>query len=314
MLESSESQKLKLGIIGTFINDHVIYTDKNVEKCFGGIYYTISILANLLSNNDIIYPVCRLGEDINKNLRESLSKYPNINTKGISNSKEINTKVKLIYKDKENRDEIISNILPPIELSLIQSIGSVNAWLVNFITGFEISLDDFIEFREGNKSIISMDYHSLSLGVNKRGKRIKQFRSDWQLWINKVDILQMNEIEAGIILQKENPSENELLDFGLSIIENGIKIFNLTRGSNGSIVFFRKNNDINNTIIPSVKIKNTIDVTGCGDAFLAGFLIHYLKYNNITKAAIYANKVAAAKTKTKGTSDLHNIKKLINLY
>ena len=38
--------------------------------------------------------------------------------------------------------------MPPLDLDHILSVGKMDAWLVNFITGFEMSIETFQQFRE----------------------------------------------------------------------------------------------------------------------------------------------------------------------
>ena len=47
----------------------------------------------------------------------------------------------------------------------------------------------------------TMDIHSLTLGIDKEGKRYLRKIDDWEEWIQNTDYLQMNETEA-ILLMK----------------------------------------------------------------------------------------------------------------
>jgi hypothetical protein len=89
---------MKIGVIGTFIKDHIVLANSAEVNSFGGIFYTVSILGNLVSEQDEIYPVCYLGEDIYDDIIERLCQYPGIRTSGIKKVAQHNTAVELIYK------------------------------------------------------------------------------------------------------------------------------------------------------------------------------------------------------------------------
>ena len=157
---------MKIGVIGTFIKDHIFLSNGTEIDSFGGIFYTVSILGNLVSESDEVYPVCYLGEDIYDDIIGRLSECKGIKITGIKKIAQNNTAVKLIYREQEKRDEYLSNPLPPLNLDHIFSVGKMDAWLVNFITGFEMSLSTFHEFRDQAQGMIHMDFHSSSVHVN----------------------------------------------------------------------------------------------------------------------------------------------------
>ncbi|UCE08312.1 MAG: hypothetical protein JSW07_09940, partial [bacterium] len=74
---------MKIGVVGTIIKDRIYPSKGNEIRSFGGIFYTLSILGNLLSKEDEIYPVCYLGFDIYDEIIKRLSQYKNIRTSGI---------------------------------------------------------------------------------------------------------------------------------------------------------------------------------------------------------------------------------------
>ncbi|MDZ7264336.1 MAG: hypothetical protein ONB16_07115, partial [candidate division KSB1 bacterium] len=170
---------MKIGVIGTFINDHIILATGEELKSFGGIFYTISMLANLLSNEDEIYPVCYLGADIYEPIIARLNAYKNIRLAGICKIDQPNTAVDLRYRNAEQRDEILTHRLPPLTHDLLGKIEGMDVWLLNFITGFEMNLETCQRFCRQQTAMVYMDFHSLSLGIDDRGRRYHRYRSDW---------------------------------------------------------------------------------------------------------------------------------------
>ncbi len=302
---------MKIGVIGTFIKDHIVLTNSTEVNSFGGIFYTVSILGNLVSEQDEIYPVCHLGGDIYDDIIKRLSVYPSVRTNGIKKVAQNNTAVKLIYKTTEKRDEYLSHRLPPIHLDHILSVGEMDVWLVNFITGFEMSLETLQQFHQEASGLMLMDFHSLSLAIEKDGHRRLRQLPNWKQWIHGVDILQMNEGEAASLIAHQDISEADLIDFGSEVLENSIQIFHLTRGSNGSLLFYRENNWKRHYNISAYPVNEVVDVTGCGDAFAAGFLVHYFEHHDVVKATKHANQVAGFNCTLSGTEELYKLKKLL---
>jgi len=70
----------------------------------------------------------------------------------------------------------------------------------------------------------------------------------------------------------------------------GTEIVGVTRGSKGAL--FSRNGEI---FEQDVKSTEVIDTMGAGDSFIAGFLTHYTKNNNMKEALNYAS-ICAAKT------------------
>ncbi len=302
---------MKYGVVGTFINDQIYPADGSLVKGIGGIYYTLSILANLVSADDEIFPICPLGEDLYDKVVRKLSGYNNINLDVILKHKQKNTNVKLFYQDLEKREEILSDLMPEIELADLKKAGAVDVWLVNFITGFEMKLETFNQFCEQSTGMIFMDFHSLSLGIAADGKRFLQRPANWKQWIAGIDCLQMNENEAQCLIGKNQVNHEDMIAFGKDVMQNNLKTFHITLGSKGSLLFYRNNDAWNWLATPALPIKNTVEVTGSGDAFLASFATHYSKHKNPVAATQYANFVAGKKCSIQGTDKLHELRPII---
>ncbi len=284
---------MKIGVIGTFIKDHIIHPDGRETRSYGGIYYALSILTNLFSRHDEICPACWLGEDIYDDIHRIFSTNGNINFSGIRRYAGNNSAVKLIYHDAESRDEILTNILPEVNLDHTRHAGPVDAWLVNFITGYEMNLATFHQFCAEKSCPVFMDFHSLSLDRDKSGLRILRKLPNWKEWIADVDVLQMNEKEAAVLSDSDSTKMNELVRFGVNVIrETKIRILNITLGSQGSILIHRQGAQILHRMLAPENIGEAVDATGCGDAFMAGFLYFYFKKPDPVQAAKFANSIA----------------------
>jgi len=303
---------MKIGVIGTFINDLIIHTDKTETRSFGGIYYALTILTHLFSREDEIFPVCWLGDDIFETIQNIFSANGNFNFVGTRRYMGKNSAVKLIYHDAESRDEILTNVLPPIDLAHARCIEAPDVWLVNFITGFEMRLDDFRQFCALKNSPVFMDFHSLSLDRDGTGLRILRKPPEWREWITDVDVLQMNEKEASVLNDGAALSDERLIRFGADVLESThILIFNITLGSRGSVLVYKQGSTINHHVFPAANLGNAIDATGCGDAFMAGFLFRYFQNHDPVNAVKFANSIAGLNSTVLGPIGSDHIKRLL---
>ncbi|OQX94950.1 hypothetical protein B6I21_07960 [candidate division KSB1 bacterium 4572_119] len=264
-------------------------------------------MAKLTSPTDEIFPVCFVGEDIYDRVKEQLSNYKNINLTYVRKVAQKNTSVKLLYKENEERDEILANLMPALQLKQLKKIEKMDLWLINFFTGFEMNLGTFTNFCKTRKEPVFMDFHCLARELKKNGTRYFRPLINWEKWIKNVDVLQLNEQEAASLLNQNQVTENDLILFGKSIVSDKLKIINITLGSKGSFVFYLDKRVVKFSRIPPVGNIEVKDVTGCGDAFLAAFSIHYLKQGNAVSAAHFANITAGKNCTIKGTENLHQL-------
>ena len=113
---------------------------------------------------------------------------------------------------------------------------------------------------------------------------VSRHREDFfKLLKNDLNILFGNENEINELMQKNNllNSMNELKSIDKLII--------ITRSENGSVALL--NDEI--TYCESTKVEKTLDLTGAGDLFAAGFLKEYLDKSNIKNCLQAGSKLAA---------------------
>ncbi|MEE4311444.1 MAG: carbohydrate kinase family protein [candidate division KSB1 bacterium] len=294
---------MRIAILGTFVLDEIYGLDKSKTESLGGISYSLAILSNLLNDEDTIIPIANMGEDGYGKITTYFSNKKNIDFSALNVAAKNNTRVRLYYQDKENRVEFLSHKLPPIALEQVMAVGDIDVLLLNFITGFELTLDTFHEIGRQANALTYMDFHSLSLGINDDGKRFIKKPSDWKRWMNSIDILQFNEFEAALLKEKED----DFKTFGQQLIHAGARVVNVTLGSKGSVVTHRKNEKIVSNEIQSFIYGKSLDVTGCGDAFAGGFIVEYVKSVDPIRSAINANRIAGFNSTLKGIEQIHRL-------
>ncbi|MFQ5823402.1 MAG: carbohydrate kinase family protein [bacterium] len=307
---------MKIGVVGTFIRDRILPWEGKLKgkpvESIGGIFFTVSFLANLLDSSAEICPVCFVGEDFYDEVVEQLAVYDNVRFSGIKILPRQNTQVTLTYTSPQDREEITTPPMPALgyeELSLLEDAHAIE---VNLITGADVDLMSLKKFRQQSNSLIYLDFHSHALGISPEGKRFYQRPKDWEEWINLADVLQLNEMEARTLAGYSRALPKEiLLNFGKEILQKHPFICHITLAEKGSYGFFKINNRVQVKRFKAEQIAPIVDMIGCGDAFAAGFLVNYLSTKDVIEATKFANKVAGRNCTFVGSSGIKEIQELL---
>ncbi|MCG8606483.1 carbohydrate kinase family protein, partial [bacterium] len=105
--------------------------------------------------------------------------------------------------------------------------------------------------------------------------------------------------------------KDDLVSFGKTVLNNHPAICHLTLAEEGSYLFYQAGQMKHVRAIPPFEIDNVVDIIGCGDAFAAGFIVHYLSNRNVDEATAFATKVAALNCTFMGSAGVERIKKLL---
>lgn len=114
-----------------------------------------------------------------------------------------------------------------------------------------------------------------------------------------VNLVKVNDVELELLT-----GQTDLLEGSQALLAYGPELCVVTLGAQGS--FF--NNNLESGFIPSFQVE-TVDATGCGDAFIAGLLIRIIAQDKalpeipaseLSSAIRFANAVGALTAMTKG--------------
>ena len=304
---SSHSDKKKIGLIGSFVLD-CIYPFRGVKiEGIGGLYYSLITQSCLMKDTVLLYPFAKVGEDFYPRLIKILNKFKNINVKGLIKVTQPNNRVYLKYYSESERNEYSLNVLPSLRYYEMNFPDGLDFLYINFISGRELRLQTLKKIRKNLSCPIHIDFHYLSLGFRKNGLRYVRPFPNWREWLRCGDIIQMNENESRLLFGKDSNSHYTKL--AEEILSNGSKVFLLTLGEKGSILFYINDSKVKKVDIPSFSYSDVSEVTGCGDAYAVGFLCEYLLSRNPEKSAIFASKVAGFKAGLTGSDKLSYFKK-----
>jgi sugar/nucleoside kinase (ribokinase family) len=302
-------RKFKVVVIGTINKDTIIFPNAKKTQSFGGILYNILALSYLGGEDVKIYPVCNLGYDVYKQVISSLKNCNNVDLSGIKKINCKNNHAFLSINKKNQRMEVLKNRVPPLSFSQIKPFLKADVILVNFVSGFDLSLVTLKKIRKNTDALMFMDIHSLTLGVDNFGKRFFDAPKNWREWIKQAGIVQVSLPELKELAKRNLKSHQEIKEFGEYILSLGPKTVLVTLGDEGALMIF------DNTVRKFVrmhlekgsKVQRFKDATGCGDVFSAGFLICYMRTKNLIKSVNFANYVAAGKCKISGVEGMNKL-------
>ncbi|MBI4429466.1 MAG: carbohydrate kinase family protein [Ignavibacteriales bacterium] len=307
---------MRITLIGHLCRDVVHIPEESgserITESYGGIFWAVATLANILSVEDTVYPVFGAGDDEHDAVLEKLRLYRNVDVRGIFKFKGPTNQVHLFYdRQGRHRTECSKHISDPIPFPRISPYRDVDGILINMVSGFDITLEtmDLIRMAVREEHIpIHFDFHSLTLGVDAEFKRFRRPVTNWRRWCFMVNSLQLSEEEAAG-LSTEQFNEQSFVHHALSVMANGLII---TRDRRGGTLFRQELKKVMEYHFGGIPT-NAVDPTGCGDVFGAAFLAEYVRTRDWNRSADFANQVAAAKTLFSGVEGVDRIPKMLEV-
>lgn len=269
---------LKIAVIGSINEDFIIHEGKE-RHSYGGILYNLVALSTLMPDSSV-QPFVFLGKNIwpkAAGLTESLK---NLDWSRAQKVKRKTNQVRLFYLPNGEKREILKHPVPIFVWQDLKPALQADAFLFNFISGWEIAPRLFQKLRRNYSGSIHIDLHSLLLGIRKNGLRFARIPKDWEAFLD-ADFVQMNqrewELVAGLPFNRLN-----LVRF--CRLWNGKKwqAIIVTLAERGAVLAHR-DGTVKTFFCTAPKVKNP-EQTGAGDFFAAGFLSAILQGKDLKKA------------------------------
>ncbi len=291
---------MKICVIGSINYDQIILSDSKRRKRLGGIIYNVLPLAYLFKEEATIQPITEIGEERKNQLFNLLKPHKNIDVAGIKLNPAGTNLTNLFYRRGGQRDEILNLKSKQITYEDVAPYLDADIILINFITGMDLTLETIKKIRANSTAWLIFDVHSLTLGIDSKGKRYPQPVKKWHNWVENFDAIQVNEQELNMLVNKMvRFRKRDFMKIATKILNQGPKILLVTYGSRGTRVVYRGENEYLYKLLPVVQKREAIDPTGCGDVFTAGFIYGYAKYKDIPLAVEIATCLASLKCDSK---------------
>jgi sugar/nucleoside kinase (ribokinase family) len=292
----------RLGVIGSMVWDTIHGRDPAqpaVEE-WGGIAYALAAVDATLRDDWEIVPLIKVGRDLAPQANQFLS--------GLRRTApgarfievpEPNNRVTLRYSSAERRCEQMRGGVPPwIWPELGPMVQDLDALYVNFISGFELTLETAQLLRRGFPRFIYADLHSLFLGKEADGTRVPQPLPQAPAWFGCFDAVQLNEEEMRQL-------GDDPLATAADALGQGCATLCITLGSRGAAYFTGR--PIRTARIPPDDAAPTGgDPTGCGDVFGGAVAAGLVAGTSLEDALREATRLAGRNLAHRGASGLRD--------
>jgi len=228
---------------------------------WGGIAYALAAVDATLGPDWQIVPVIKVGRDLAPKANDFLRSLAHVapGTRFVE-VPEPNNRVTLRYQSAERRTERMRGGVPPWTWpELGPMVQDLDALYVNFISGYELSLETAQLLRRGFPRFIYADLHSLFLGKALDGTRVPQLLPQAPAWFGCFDAVQLNEDEMHAL-------GDDPLSTAADALGHGCKTLCVTLGSRGA-AYFTGSPVRTARIPPDDAAPLDGDPTGCGDVF-----------------------------------------------
>ena len=297
-------------VVGHLCLDLIRHPQEGGEtRSYGGIFFSIATLANLLSPDDIIRPVLGVGKNEHEGFCERLGRYANVDCSGIYRFPGATNEVHLTYATAHERIECSRNIAEPIPWKRIRSAADGSDMvLVNMISGLDITLETLDELRmamRDDRVPVYLDAHSLTLGINPDFTRFHRPVDRWRRWLFMLHGVHLNETEAKVIAAEQLDEES----LARHVLALNTTTLHITRGERGCTAFASEHKHVRRVDMAGFEPEKSVDPTGCGDVFVAAYCAHYMRSHDMLAAAAFANRVAGAKAQSAGSTAIDEMEK-----
>jgi sugar/nucleoside kinase (ribokinase family) len=288
-----------LGVIGTLVWDRIVSVDSPPVERWGGIGYALAAAVVALPPGWNLRPIVRVGADLASEARTLVGGLPRTDASGLAEVPEVNNRVELRYSDHANRVECLAGGVTgwPTD-ELIRATAGCDALLLNFISGFEASIETCEALRAAFRGPIYADLHSLCLGMEADGTRVPRSLDDWRRWVACFDFVQVNEDEFNLL----GAGAGRAVSIE-SVVTEGPEVVAITKGAAGATIAVRDGArvDVRDVTLGSPQRG---DPTGCGDVWGGTMFSRLLAGDEPAAAARSANEMAAASTRHRGVEGL----------
>lgn len=292
----------RLGVVGTMVWDTIYGRDPAqpaVEE-WGGIAYALAGLDAALGDDWQLVPLIKVGHDLAPRaaafLRDVRHAVPGARFLEVPVP---NNRVTLRYQSAARRCEQLSGGVPGWTWpELGPLVHDLDALYVNFISGWELTLETAQMLRRVFAGPIYADLHSLFLGRTADGTRVLQPLAGGDGWFACFDTVQLNEDEFAQL----GPDP---LAAAAAALAAGSRALIVTLGDRGAAYFTGSPTRTARISAPPSDGRDG-DPTGCGDVFGAVACAQLLHGASLEIAIGEGTRLAARNVSHRGATGLRD--------
>ncbi|MEN0003425.1 MAG: PfkB family carbohydrate kinase [Bacteroidota bacterium] len=301
----------KIAVLGPIPYDHITTAKGQEIEKYGCVTHPVIGLAKLLKGQGEVLPIAHIRQEDYEAVEELFAPIGNIRMEGILTEKDQGDVIELKFVDQNNRLEKQTAFMPPIGPEDVAPFLDCDIFVGVPITDYEVPLATlrYIKENTSHHPLIIFDAHGPTTVATTTGHRLRRFWVERDLWLPYIDVLKMNIEEAGCCWFKkefdaselnetyQELTEDEMDALAKYVLERGVKALYITLDSRGCMVYHQTNGTFEKQFVPSVKVDEVIDTTGCGDSFAGGLAYGLIDdASAYVRAAQYANALGARRT------------------
>ena len=265
--------------------DKVTTPEKTVHMPGGTSFYVSHALKNF---NDLDYALVTAVGAAERNVADEMQKQ-GINTTVLPSKNSVF--FENIYE--KNTDERKQRVWAKADPFTAGQLKDINAKIFHLgaLLADDFSLDVIKHL--ASKGMVSID----SQGYLREVHDTHVYATDWEdklQALKHIHFLKANEHEMEVLTGYDEPERA-----AVKLHEWGVKEVLLTFGSMGSLIY----NGSSFYRIPAYVPHNTVDTTGCGDTYMAGYLYQRAKGATIEAAGHFAAALSTLKVERSGPVD-----------
>ena len=295
----------RLGVVGAMVWDTIHRRDpaQPAIQEWGGIAYALAALDATLSDDWEIVPLIKVGRDLAPKANQFLLGVRRTAHRArFVEVPDPNNRVTLRYQDTERRCEQMRGGVPPWTWpELGPMVRDLDALYVNFISGFEMTLETARLLRRGFPRFLYADLHSLFLAKQPDGTRTLQPLPEGPGWFGCFDVVQLNEEE----MRQLGPDP---LAAAAGALAQGCTTLCVTLGSQGAAYFTGSPVRTARILPEETRLRGPEegDPTGCGDVFGATVCASLLAGVPLEDALRAGSRMAARNLTHRGATGLRD--------
>jgi hypothetical protein len=318
----AQHERYRLGVVGTLVWDTIHSRDPSrahpVHE-WGGIAYGLGAFEATLPPTWDVVPIVKVGADLAEKAFELLSGLPRVRSDQVLVVPEPNNRVEIRYVDTVRRTERLTGGVSPWDPTpLGAACSTVDALFINFISGFEMTLETAEHVTTSFSGPVYCDLHSLFLDVSQGGFRTPRQLPEWRRWLECFDAVQMNEAEFDLLATRTG----DPWALAAELVGRRLRLITVTMGPKGAAYIAAPDFEpdplawshrppvagpapVRSGRVPLAGLPVDGDPTGCGDVWGATLFSCLLGGAMLTDGMTEANRLAQRNVALRGADGLH---------
>lgn len=288
-----------LGLIGSITYDEITYASGELITGLGGVLYQAAVLCGL---GEEVFLYAHLSEELADKAEKTVENWPTLHKEGILAVSGPGNEVHLHYPKEGERIETLKSVVEPLDPSpVLENLDQMAMLILVINSGLDIQLPDWQRIVRAAQCPVWVDIHSLFLTKWLGVPRKYSYLPEWKNWVEGISYLQANVKEVASMLGHPQaiPSESELIQFGETVFDLGVKAVFLTLGKEG-VLALKPGESLK---VAADQAESVVDTTGCGDVFCGGTVVKLASGDDAFAAARFGVELATKAAGVKGVAE-----------